>query len=781
MKEGTKFGPYELIKRVGVGGMAEVYMAKTSGIGGFEKVLALKVIHPNYAADEDFVDMLVDEAKLCVQLTHRNIAQVFDLGFVDGRYFIAMEFIDGKDLYQLMIKCAASSMPVPFDLVAYVGTEMANGLHYAHARSDNYGRPLNLIHRDVSPQNVLISHEGDVKLVDFGIAKANQRRQQTDAGVIKGKFCYMSPEQAWGEELDARSDVFACGICLYEMVSGQMLFMDGSALELLDKVRRADIPPLSSLRKDIPPELERIIHRALARDRDDRYMSAAEMQADLANFLHQNWPRFSSRQLGGFIRTVFGDQRFVLPEPEEQPRRKKLESTVEIMRAAEFDRSGAHSVIFDLAKERRKNSGAPFEEREDPTIASDFTPMLGDLKRDGLPNTTQPVDSRSPDSTRLLPELGELDELADSDQADRTAILSEMALENPMSGSEKTGSMQTQDPDEELEGPTIVFDSSVVARAISQAPAARAPVAQTHPMGKPVVGLQNTTSESHVTTNHLSHAPQPGTSEDDDPTAYSSLPETPQVEDKTQSSPFENRRMAVGHVAEKSKPSQPVSEPRRARAEPRNPAGVPKGRQGPIQLNDNDAESFISKLLTVRGISILATLILGVYALATLLPGFLAEPVRDRAWLLVESTPPGARVIIDGKDTGKLTNARVQELKLGQKHQVQLELASHATHAAYIRLDENNTGGSPLTGTYRVTLKHTGTQLQISTTPEGADIYVDGLYLGTSPVLKKDLPRKADTALILIQKKGFIDQNKRIPWSESKRIQLDLPLMKRSP
>ena len=277
MKEGAKFGPYQLIKRVGVGGMAEVYMAKTSGIGGFEKVLALKVIHPNYAADEDFVDMLVDEAKLCVQLTHRNIAQVFDLGFVEGRYFIAMEFIDGKDLYQLMVKCSEASMPIPFDLVAYVGAEMTNGLHYAHARSDNYGRPLNLIHRDVSPQNVLLSHEGEVKLVDFGIAKANQRRQQTEAGVIKGKFCYMSPEQAWGEDLDGRSDVFACGICLYEMAAGRMLFMDGGALELLDKVRRADIAPLSSIRTDIPPELERIIHRALARDRDDRYASAAEM------------------------------------------------------------------------------------------------------------------------------------------------------------------------------------------------------------------------------------------------------------------------------------------------------------------------------------------------------------------------------------------------------------------------------------------------------------------------------------------------------------------------
>jgi serine/threonine protein kinase len=253
--------PYQLVKRIAFGGMAEIHLAKTSGIGGFEKLLALKVIHPKYSEDQEFIDMLIDEAKIAVQLSHVNICQTFDLGRVDSTYYIALEFIDGKDLYQLLVKCSERDIAIPLDLIAFIGMEMSAGLHFAHTKSDNYGQPLNLIHRDVSPQNVLVSYDGEVKIVDFGIAKASKRSRETESGVIKGKFFYMSPEQAWGDNIDARTDIFSSGICLYEMITGEMLYHEEKALLLLDKVRKAEIPNMRVRRRDLPQQLEQIVLR----------------------------------------------------------------------------------------------------------------------------------------------------------------------------------------------------------------------------------------------------------------------------------------------------------------------------------------------------------------------------------------------------------------------------------------------------------------------------------------------------------------------------------------
>ena len=344
--EGSHLGPYELIKRIGIGGMAEIYLAKTTGIGGFEKYLALKVIHPRFVEDQDFIDMLIDEAKISVQLNHVNVAQIFDLGCIDNMYFIAMEFVDGKDVYQLMVHCAEQNISIPFDVIAFIGKEMASGLHYAHHKSDNYGRPLNLVHRDVSPQNVLLSYEGQVKLVDFGIAKASQRRQQTESGVIKGKFHYMSPEQAWGDDLDGRSDVFSCGICLYEMVTGEMLYNEERPLVLLDRVRRAVVPSISERRPEIPAELENIISKSLSRDREDRFSSAGELQAALSAFLYGQWPAFSRRRVGEFIRQAFDNEPAANISENEPPTVKHPTFTGDpLMQAEEFDRTHGQAAF----------------------------------------------------------------------------------------------------------------------------------------------------------------------------------------------------------------------------------------------------------------------------------------------------------------------------------------------------------------------------------------------------------------------------------------------------
>lgn len=300
-----RLGPYQLIRPIAVGGMAEIHLAKTRGLGGFEKLCALKVIHPNYAEDEQFISMLVDEAKLAVQLQHANIAQTFDLGRAGEVYYIAMELVDGIDLYRLLRRGSELGRQLPIDVAAYIAKEIATGLDYAHRKKDGRGAPLGIVHRDVSPQNVLVSYAGEVKLVDFGIAQATMKARQTAAGVIKGKYYYMSPEQAAGERLDARSDIFSIGIVLYELLTGQMLYLEDDLHKLLAMVRRADIPPLRTRGREVPGPLETIVMRALAKQPGSRYQSAGDLAADLERFLHGYAPSFSAAKLAAQVRAVF--------------------------------------------------------------------------------------------------------------------------------------------------------------------------------------------------------------------------------------------------------------------------------------------------------------------------------------------------------------------------------------------------------------------------------------------------------------------------------------------
>jgi serine/threonine protein kinase len=287
--------------------MAEIHLAKTKGIAGFEKYVALKMIHPNFAEDEQFIQMLVDEAKIAVQLNHGNIAQTFDLGRVGETFYITMEYVDGADLYKILRRGSEMDFELPLDVCAFVAKEIASALDHAHRKRDHTGKTLGIVHRDVSPQNVLISYAGEIKLVDFGIAKATMKARQTAVGVIKGKYYYMSPEQAWGDQIDWRSDIFSAGIVLYEMLTGQMLYLEEDLHKLLDMARKADIAPPSTLRKGIPPQLERIVMHALEKDRNTRYQSAADFATDLERFLHTYSPVFTASKVSQIMRQVIGD------------------------------------------------------------------------------------------------------------------------------------------------------------------------------------------------------------------------------------------------------------------------------------------------------------------------------------------------------------------------------------------------------------------------------------------------------------------------------------------
>src|ERR1043165_2147441 len=245
------FGKYYLLERVNVGGMAEVFKAKATGVEGFERLVAVKRILPSIAEDEEFITMFIDEAKIAVQLNHANICQIFDLGKVDDSYFIALEFVHGKDLRAVFDRCrqypTGGAVTMPIGQACFVTMKMCEGLDYAHNKKDAQGFDLKLVHRDVSPQNIIVSYEGEVKLIDFGIAKAANKITKTQAGILKGKFGYMSPEQVRGLALDGRSDIFAAGVVLYELCTGERLFTGSSDFSVLEKVQQAKVPPPSQV------------------------------------------------------------------------------------------------------------------------------------------------------------------------------------------------------------------------------------------------------------------------------------------------------------------------------------------------------------------------------------------------------------------------------------------------------------------------------------------------------------------------------------------------------
>ncbi|MET0341464.1 MAG: serine/threonine-protein kinase [Polyangiales bacterium] len=355
------FGPYTLLRRLAVGGMAEIYVAKTLGLGGFEKLTALKLVHPHLSADPQFVRMLVDEAKILVLLTHANIAQVFDLGSIDGTYYIAMEYVDGVDVQGLERAATRLGRALPISVCCFIVSEMLNGLDYAHRKRDLRGRPLGIVHRDISPQNVVVSRAGEVKLVDFGIAKTNLRVQETEIGVIKGKYGYMSPEQAWADPTDRRSDVFSAGVMLYELLTGKVLYQAKSVAELIGKVRRAEIPPPSEQRPDIPEVLSSVVMKALALEPSDRYQTALEMGDALREYMFRSTQPLSSARLGDFVVEVLEEDTRI---GSEQTKSADETGGLHALRREEFVRND-QSVLYmtEQAGEETRTEGLPARAR----------------------------------------------------------------------------------------------------------------------------------------------------------------------------------------------------------------------------------------------------------------------------------------------------------------------------------------------------------------------------------------------------------------------------------
>jgi len=295
---------YRVIDRLEAGGMAEVFRGEALSMQGFKKQVAIKRVLPHLAQNKSFIRMFLDEARLGARLNHANIVTVFDIGAADNTYFIVMEFVDGANLKAMLETLRKlGKRPSPKEML-YIAMEICRGLSHAHDLRDDNGNLLNIVHRDISPPNILLTKGGEVKVTDFGLAKATTQLEKTDPGVVKGKFSYLSPEAAMGKEVDARADLFAVGIVIWEALAGRRLFLGESDYETVKKVQRAEVPSLREFTPDIDDALEAFLLKAMARDRDERFSTAREMGDAIADYLFSHKLKVTSYDIGNLVQSV---------------------------------------------------------------------------------------------------------------------------------------------------------------------------------------------------------------------------------------------------------------------------------------------------------------------------------------------------------------------------------------------------------------------------------------------------------------------------------------------
>jgi len=299
---------YKVLERIAAGGMAEVFRAESAGLEGFKKLVAIKRVLPHLSEKKQFIGMFLDEARVGAHLSHSNCVQVFDIGVGDNTYFIVMEFVDGSDLKGVIEHRRSIGQPIPVEEACLISVRICEGLAYAHELTDGKGQSLHIVHRDMSPPNVLLTRHGEVKIVDFGLAKANSQLEKSEPGIIKGKFSYLSPEAAQGMSVDPRTDVFAVGIILWEMLAGRRLFLGESDLETVRLVQKAEIPPLRQFNPKIPAELERILHKGLAADPAKRYQTAREFGRDLNEIMFHLGRAVSSFDIAQLVLPIWRDR-----------------------------------------------------------------------------------------------------------------------------------------------------------------------------------------------------------------------------------------------------------------------------------------------------------------------------------------------------------------------------------------------------------------------------------------------------------------------------------------
>ncbi len=706
------FGPYTLQRRLAVGGMAEVYVAKAKGIGGFEKLVAIKVIHPRYSEDDHFVQMLVEEAKLSVLLTHVNVAQTFDLGCIDDTYFIVMELVEGADAYKLLKRAAERPAQVPLDLCAYIASEMCQGLDYAHRKRDMTGAPLRIVHRDISPQNVLVSFAGEVKIVDFGIAKAALRSANTEVGVIKGKYYYMSPEQAWADPVDHRSDIFSTGIVLHELLTGRMVYEEDNLPKLLDRVRKAEIPRPSKLRPEVPPELDEIVMRALAKHPEERYGSAHDFGQALTQFLYGHLPSFTPARLAGLMAQLFATERTSAGSAASLPSSSaKVLSSIhtaqtptgppssEVMRAEEFRPDPAKSVIFDL--------GADFGDEQTSAQLPKAVAARRKARQSGSwedESTSREVPSEASTTPIGAPEDSTWEDATVVDDSDDLMDRMRGLLERQVAEKNRQApaSEEATIPRDRDEIPAHVLADDRAPRSVPPPPPTSGALAAAR-LGPPPGPARISAPPP---------APPPPR-----PSAASVWPPGPPTAGSGPS-------VAPGQLPDLSWQDGTEGQ---GGVQPRpSAASVDTFQLAAMQ----DVAARKSRRKWFIGLALAALVVAAVFAVRSL-----ATPVEAPPRLEVRSVPPGARVFFGGEQRTGTTPLVVEDgIEAGQTYMVQVQLDGYEAWSSQYEAR----AGAPVSQI--AVLVPIRVDVTVRTEPAGGQVWVDGVDHGTSPVTLQRLP-----------------------------------------
>ncbi|MCO6430296.1 MAG: serine/threonine protein kinase [Deltaproteobacteria bacterium] len=352
-----------ILECLGSGGVADVYRAKQLGSAGFKKIVAVKRILPHFAEKPEFIRMFQDEMNICANLQHPNIVQVYGNRQQDGSLYLLMEFVDGKNLAELLSRARRGIFQIPIEIACYIVSQIAKGLDYAHnLRDEATGMPAGIIHRDISPQNIMISYSGEVKIVDFGIAKASNSADLTRLGDMKGKIPYTSPENIDGIKLDQRSDIFSLGTVFFELLTNELLFDGSHAFEMIERVSQCKVPPLRGFRMNVPNEIEAIMLAALERDRNKRTQSAKELHRSLSHFMHRHFTGFTSSDLGAFMKKIFNED---------------IQAAQEARRAANLGSEALESVMESGVRSALTFSGSFAEPQPTVKVASPLPTVMG--------------------------------------------------------------------------------------------------------------------------------------------------------------------------------------------------------------------------------------------------------------------------------------------------------------------------------------------------------------------------------------------------------------------
>ncbi|MDB4971370.1 MAG: serine/threonine protein kinase [Myxococcales bacterium] len=415
MHNPVRFGKYDLLALLATGGMAEIWLARVSGMAGFEKLVVIKRLLDKLAIDHEYVEMFLDEARINARLTHSHIVQVLELGQVEGKYFMVMEYVPGLTVSQVGKRATKALGEVPQAVACGVVAQACSGLHYAHEKALPDGTPLDIIHRDVSPQNLIVTFEGLVKVLDFGIAKAHGRQSQTRTGLVKGKFSYMSPEQCLGQSLDRRTDVFALGIVLFELCTARRLFKRGSTYETYTAISNADVPAPRTLNDKIHEEVEAVIVKALQKNPDHRFATADDMQEALEKAMRSAGLQGTALHLAKFMRSAFGAEEQEQQRLLSQAQRGELGSAAEAVQvspvaAAAAAETAANYVAqdertsVDLLPPLGEDSGRNWKSDLDGDEVEDHDPLF-DMKTTTMP-PPPPASSQANTEPRGVPALG---------------------------------------------------------------------------------------------------------------------------------------------------------------------------------------------------------------------------------------------------------------------------------------------------------------------------------------------------------------------------------------